>query len=115
MPDLRHCDEYIDDPNAPAALRAWLQNNRRPAISKDYSAAAPTLWATVRQTDKPKLLEFLAERGVPPGTRVRVCMASRFGDVGINTTGEPNGYCARLAVEQLTDFSATKEPPDVEA
>lgn len=47
-------------------------------------------------------------RWAPAGTKVRVVMASRFGDVGItdNLTAEA-GYLARVTVEKLTEC----EPP----
>lgn len=43
-------------------------------------------------------------RWVPAGTKVRVVMVSRFGDVGItdDLTAE-TGYLARILVEKLTE------------
>jgi len=42
------------------------------------------------------------------GKRVRVVMASRFGDVGITSKlGREIGYEERVAVESLTDFAET--------
>lgn len=73
----------------------------------------------------PVLIAFLdhARSLLPPGPRpecwathdgraVRLCMASRMGDVGINTTGAPFGYSKRVALDDLTDFRATKEMGD---
>lgn len=41
------------------------------------------------------------------GRRVRVTMASRFGDVGITTNlGGLHGYGRRVGVEDLANFSA---------
>lgn len=46
---------------------------------------------------------------IPAGTRVRIVMASRFGDVGItDDISAEHGYCVRCELSQLTDFS--KEP-----
>lgn len=44
----------------------------------------------------------------PAGTRVKIVMVSRFGDVGIteNLNAE-TGYGARVALEDLCDFSET--------
>jgi hypothetical protein len=109
MTEMRHCDEYIDDHNAPQVLRDFLTYARR--AGHGFGLDEKVLWATV----KPDLLEptakFLRDKGIAPGQRVRVCMASRFGDVGINTDGKPHGYNARVAVEHLTDFAATRDAP----
>ncbi len=109
MSEMRHCDEYIDDHNAPPVLREFLGYAR--SAGHGFGLDEKVLWATV----KPDLLEphakFLRDSGITPGQRVRVCMASRFGDVGINTDGAPHGYRARVAVEHLTDFAATRDPP----
>jgi hypothetical protein len=43
------------------------------------------------------------------GKRVRITMASRFGDVGITTTlSACSGYDTRVAVEELSNFSEEK-------
>lgn len=90
----KHCDDYIDDyiddPAAPDALRRFLLRAREPAHGALNPAPYPTLYATHE------------------GARVRVVMASRFGDVGItrNLTHE-TGYQLRVAIEQLSDFSET--------
>lgn len=92
MTTPKHCDEYIDDPNQPECLREFLAFKRMPAYDQYMSGkTAPPLYALYKQD------------------RVRVVMASRFGDVGITTdlTAE-RGYEKRVAVEQLSGFS--KEP-----
>jgi len=87
----KHCDDIVYDFNAPKELRWYLFVNRLPAVLK--------------------MLAY--ERGVNPnlfadykGKRIRVVMASRFGDVGIteNLNAE-RGYSARVSVEELTNFS----------
>jgi hypothetical protein len=84
----RHCDDYIDDPAAPAVLRAFLVRARSPAHGLLSPVAFPKLFATYE------------------GERYRVTMASRMGDVGISKTfNEDHGYELRVAVAKLTDFS----------
>jgi hypothetical protein len=87
----KHCDEYIHDHTAPMCLRWFLYCQRVPAIDG----------------------VLMRDNGVNPrlfarfdGTRVRVVMASRMGDVGItdDLTAE-NGYSIRVNVEELTDFT----------
>lgn len=93
---MKHCDDYIDDEAAPAPLRAYLARARSsghglfpsPAGS-DPAEPFPRLFADWR------------------GERVRVVMASRFGDVGVTRDLRPDGglaYQARVAVEDLTNF-----------
>ena len=108
MSEPRHCDEYINDEAAPPVLRIWLDFARSPGHGASWPDPKPTLWATVKHGPTTRLEQFLRDKGMPPGTRVRVCMASRFGDVGINTTGAENGYAARVPVEALTDFGSEK-------
>ncbi len=60
---------------------------------------APKLFATYKQPDGPG-----GRKGKT--RRVRVVMASRFGDVGITRDlMAEHGYNDRVAVETLTDFS----------
>ena len=93
----RHCDTYIEDPKAPACLRAYLRRARSPAHGNTSSEPFPKLFATYRGK------EWL---GIAPGDRVRVVMASRMGDVGITKDlAADHGYSARCNVEQLGDFS----------
>jgi hypothetical protein len=45
---------------------------------------------------------------LPPGSRVRIVMVSRMGDVGItDDLNSPQGYGMRVRLDQLTDFSET--------
>ena len=86
--DPRPCDDYIDDPTAPEALRKYLAFARAPAHGQLLPKPHPTLFADHE------------------GTRVRVTMASRIGDVGISTDlGRELGYDRRVAVSQLSNFS----------
>lgn len=89
-PDTRHCDEYIDDPTQPAVLRTWLDRARSPGHGMTSNEPYPKLFADYE------------------GKRVRVTMASRFGDVGIRfDLDEELGYAVRVFVSQLTNFSDT--------
>ena len=82
------CDDYIDDPSAPAALRKYLAFARAPAHGQLLPKPHPTLYADYE------------------GQRVRVTMASRFGDVGITTNlGAEFGYERRVLVKELSNFS----------
>ena len=86
----KHCDDYIHDPTAPKCLRFFLLVNRMPAVDSF----------------------LLREFGVDPklyaeykGKRVRVVMASRLGDLGINHHFKEYGYEYRVPVSELTNFS----------
>lgn len=88
----KHCDDYINDFSAPKVLRWFLFINRLPAIEnmlcREMGVKDPKLFATYQ------------------GKRVRVVMASRFGDVGITRDLlRDYGYSDRVAVEELTEFS----------
>jgi hypothetical protein len=85
----RHCDDYIDDPAAHPALRAFLARARAPAHGLLSDEPQPQLFADHE------------------GKRVRVTMASRLGDVGITSRLDDSwfGYDRRVAVEQLSSFS----------
>lgn len=106
----KHCDDYIDDPAQPECLRRFL----------DYARLAPSLKYPTGDEAFDRAIEerlghpmwrdpipvlFARHEGRP----VRVTMASRFGDVGISEdlAGE-RGYGKRVAVEELTDFSAER-------
>lgn len=115
MIDDVHCDDLIDDESQPASLRKFLEYNRRPAIEKTLPEdQEPVLFATLREArtghsylgywsgKEPamKKVEMVA------GQKVRVVMASRFGDVGITPNLEArHGYIARLPVSALDNFS----------
>ena len=94
LPANKHCDDYIDDPAAPECLRKFLDHARSPAHGSTRDDPRPALFATYQ------------------GKRVRVVMASRLGDVGITTDlAAERGYQCRVAVEDLTDFSANQHAP----
>ncbi len=83
----KHCDDYIDDEDAPLVLRRYLKYAR--------SEAHGLLWAE----QPPKLF---ADHD---GQRVRVVMASRFGDVGITVKLDSlYGYEVRVLVAELSNF-----------
>lgn len=85
----RHCDDYIDDATQPQVLRDFLAWARSPAHGLTLPPPHPRLFATLKDV------------------RVRVVMASRFGDVGVTRHLERDmGYEERVAVEELADFSA---------
>lgn len=87
---MRHCDEYIDDEDAPTVLRQYLAHARSPAHGMLTGKEPPKLYATWN------------------GSRVRVVMASRAGDVGITVDlGREVGYEHRVYVEELGAFSET--------
>jgi len=87
-PDEDSCDDYIDDPSAPAALRTFLEFARSPAHGMLLPKPHPRLFAD------------------HAGTRVRVTMASCLGDVGITTDfNAETGYERRVLVSQLSNFS----------
>lgn len=92
--DLIHVDDVLDEPTKypqfPPVLLAFLEHARA-LLPK---GPRPACWATYK------------------GKAVRLCMASRLGDVGINTTGDPYGYSERVRLDDLTDFRATKEMTD---
>lgn len=93
MAEFKHCDDYIDDEEQPQALRTFLDYARSPAHGAMRSEPKPRLFADYK------------------GNRVRVVMASRFGDVGI--TGklhEEYGYDERVSVASLSNFSDRRKP-----
>lgn len=89
-----HCDEYIWSNKMfgqPDCLKWYLFINRQPAHLKMLAHSMGI---------EPKLFADYN------GKRVRVVMASRFGDVGITTDlNAEHGYSERVAVEDLTNFS----------
>lgn len=85
---MKHCDDYIDNAAAPAPLRAFLRRARSPAHGHLSGEPFPKLFADHE------------------GQRVRVVMASRLGDVGIDLAAD-HGYQRRVAVEDLANFGDT--------
>lgn len=82
-----HCDDIWEAKEAPECVIKYLDVERAPADVK-FDKPAPSLFAKHN------------------GKRVRVVMASRFGDVGIthNLKAE-RGYDKRLYLSELTDFT----------
>ncbi len=90
-----HCDDYLDEPELrakmPECLIVWLERARGPAHGYGKSH---------RGKPYPKL--FADHKG----SRVRVVMASRLGDVGITKIlGEEVCYQKRVPLEMLSNFS----------
>lgn len=91
--NIKHCDEYIMDKSQPKCLRLFLLINRIPAYWK-YDK-----WIG---KGKPEPVLFADYKS----NRVRVVMASRFGDVGItHNLKAQNGYDIRVSVAELSNFS----------
>jgi hypothetical protein len=85
---IKHCDDYVDDLAAPAALRKFLAFARAPAHGQLLPKPHPRLFADHE------------------GRRVRVTLASRLGDVGITTDFSAEfGYECRVPVCRLSNFS----------
>ena len=83
-----HCDDLWAAKTLPACVQAYLDVARAPAHG--HGLNEPPLFATYE------------------GKRVRVVMASRFGDVGITENLHAvSGYNKRVLLPDLTDFSAT--------
>ena len=86
----RSCDDYIHDANYPVCLRYYLLVNRLPALDGALirvMKGAPKCFATRN------------------GKRVRIVMASRFGDVGITPhLNHEHGYVERVYLSELSDF-----------
>lgn len=111
---MTHCDDYIDDEKQPKALRDFLRYKRSPAI--EQRGSAPPLFANIKEAATGKAYlgywdgNNPAMRDVPlaAGQRVRVVMASRFGDVGITPNLKADhGYVMRVSVDALDNFSET--------
>lgn len=84
----KRCDDYIDDLSQPECLRVFLDYARSPAYSQLRIIPRPKLFANYK------------------GKRVRVVMASRFGDVGITSKlHAEHGYERRVSVSELSGFS----------
>lgn len=94
----KHCDDYIDDIEQPKCLRRFLRFCRWPAI---YQLKAYSLF----KMGKPPLFADW-QRYKNKKVRVKVVMASRFGDVGITRDLKADsGYQWRVDVETLSNFS----------
>lgn len=98
VPDgMTHCDAIIMNADIPICARWWVVVNRMPAIDKAIARQAgvnPQLYA-----------DYIGKRVEIPRTRVKVNMASRFGDVGIDTPPKGTGYRWRVYMDELDNFS----------
>jgi hypothetical protein len=106
-----HCDNLIDDQSQPECLRNFLRYNRLPASCKNPGRNIED----VKRWCPKDLLEYVwtdpepALFGDHDRKRVRVVMASRFGDVGIteNLTATA-GYSKRVLVSELSNFNSER-------
>ena len=94
----KHCDDYINDPDAPLCPRRFLKFQRWPATFQFRARAKgvqpPKLYATYN------------------GRRVRVTMASRIGDVGITYFMlHDSGYSKRVLLSDLSEFNDKPSRP----
>lgn len=90
-----HCDDICADPTSPACVRAFIDRARAPAHGHLTVDGDPD------PRPFPKLFATHPERG-----RVRVTIASRFGDVGITKHwAQERGYETRVMLPELSDFS----------
>ena len=81
-----HCDDILCEQRIGCPVQAFLAHARAPAI--EQTGERPRLFATYE------------------GERVRVTMASRFGDVGISRDlAKAHGYFKRVYLPELTDLS----------
>lgn len=106
------CDDYLDDPSSDrdSPLYKFIEFHRQSAMEKLEDRSDPdfnelVLFATTQTTINPLFGDPVIEKG----TRVRVTMASRLGDLGITTRLHiKQGYAARCRIEDLTDFTTTR-------
>ncbi len=83
-----HVDDAIDNPTTPSVLRMFLERARSPGHGMLSNQPFPQLFA-----------DHL-------GSRVRVTMASRMGDVGITKNLDAEfGYEHRVTLDELGNFS----------
>ncbi|TXN47340.1 elongation factor P maturation arginine rhamnosyltransferase EarP [Methylobacterium sp. WL7] len=109
----KHCDEYIDDETQPECLRRFLDYQCRPAALKYPTGDAVFDKAIEDRHGLPMWRDPVPTLFADcDGERVRVTMASRFGDVGVTTIlTDEHGYDVRVPVDYLSDFSATAPEP----
>jgi hypothetical protein len=109
-----HCDDFLANSGLMQCVRDYLEVARAPAV--EQTRPRPPLFATL--TRDVTVHDYLGswdakgprmrERLLPKGSRIRVVMASRFGDVGItDDLNAEHGYGARLFLPELHDFGAT--------
>ena len=84
-----HCDDILADKSLPDCVLRYLEVARTP-FEEQIDKVPPPLYATYKTK------------------RVRVVMASRFGDVGITEMlNNAHGHAMRVYLPELTDFSDT--------
>lgn len=90
---MMHCDDYANTHDGHPAARWFIFVNRLPATLR--------LLARGRFPDPVCFADY-------QGKRVRLVMASRFGDIGITENLDAtHGYQARVGIDGLSNFSET--------
>jgi hypothetical protein len=109
--DTRHCDDYIDDPSQPECLRRFLDYHCRPAALKYPTGDAAFDLAIEERHGLPMWRDPVPTLFADcEGERVRVTMASSFGDVGVTMDLKgTSGWDVRVPVGYLTGFSETAD------
>jgi hypothetical protein len=83
-----HCEDLLDSKTLPDCVQKFVGVHRACPIERMNIKEEPTLFANYE------------------GKRVRVTMASRFGDVGITyNLDTDHGYDLRVYLPDLSDFS----------
>ena len=91
LQEPEHCDTLTYDGRLPDFLRWWIVCQRLPASLKQLGPPLPPVYANLK--------------GVG---RVRLTMASRFGDIGVTPDlTKEYGYSQRVPLKQLSGFSLT--------
>lgn len=100
-----HCDDILDGKSAtkyPQCVLDFLAVARSPAHGYSVGGKLPELYADIVIKNKVE--------------RVKIVMASRFGDVGITTNMKAEyGYDARVFLEELNSFSDKPDLPLTQA
>lgn len=101
-----HCDTIINDESYPECIRNYLKYNRLPAVCKQAGEVRNEQWV------EKDLIQYIWVDPEPVcfadyrEKRVRLVMASRFGDVGITEQLDTcHGYDRRVFVFNLSNFS----------
>ena len=92
---LGHAMDHGWIPHKPETWKYHFASLREPLVIKVWNQRKP---------DMPGFTEVPLDAG----TRVKIVMVSRFGDVGItDDLTAVNGYHARVALDSLTDFGTS--------
>lgn len=107
-----HCDDFINHGGAVDCLRQFLAIARASAVDQIGKHRPPLFATTCADVTARDFLghgpngPIMRDRVIPKGTRVRIVMASRFGDVGItDNLDADHGYVARVFLPELHEFT----------